>query len=411
MCFVDGCLVVQEKASVILPKLVKHFFNEKEVTSSLVMDGLFAGCKLLDAASRANGSSTAGPSSSDSGAPAGSIAAAAPQQQVVCVDAGRGVFMLQGDALQLSSCAALDSLPLTKMKVCSSLLCPRLPSDPCAPIRHGTILIVMMMAPSAAAALRSSCQLHRVVRNDDRAVQGIDNSARADSGDGGGGGDADADERKLADLGRRTIEMFTISHIFSTKLRAAFDEEQALRRQEALIREEEEASRMAGERLARKAEADKEKRAKKKARFAFDVSVERHKIHCTCDAAVLHGQVVNSTMLHMARCTAVAHVASVVADLLWQRQVIVLIMLQNLQKKKEKKEAEDAKRAEDAKGARSASALAAQPREAPGAAPRLASQAQAVPAPPKLVVRSKPAAVHYCRWCVERSAVCASCSA
>jgi hypothetical protein len=39
---------------------------------------------------------------------------------------------------------------------------------------------------------------------------------------------------------------------------------QALLRQEALIKEEEEASRAAGERSARKAEADKERRAKKK---------------------------------------------------------------------------------------------------------------------------------------------------
>ena len=80
------------------------------------------------------------------------------------------------------------------------------------------------------------------------------------------GDSVDGDERKLADLGRRTVEMFTIAHIFGTKLQAAFQEEQSLRRQEELIREEEEARVAADERVQRKAEADKERRAKKKAR-------------------------------------------------------------------------------------------------------------------------------------------------
>lgn len=80
------------------------------------------------------------------------------------------------------------------------------------------------------------------------------------------GDSVDGDERKLADLGRRTVEMFTIAHIFGTKLQAAFQEEQSLRRQEELIREEEEARVAADERVQRKAEADKERRAKKKVR-------------------------------------------------------------------------------------------------------------------------------------------------
>ena len=33
--------------------LVKRFFNEKEVTSTLVMDALFSGCKQLEEMSRA----------------------------------------------------------------------------------------------------------------------------------------------------------------------------------------------------------------------------------------------------------------------------------------------------------------------------------------------------------------------
>lgn len=33
--------------------LVKRFFNEKEVTSTLVMDALFSGCKQVEEATRA----------------------------------------------------------------------------------------------------------------------------------------------------------------------------------------------------------------------------------------------------------------------------------------------------------------------------------------------------------------------
>lgn len=98
-------------------------------------------------------------------------------------------------------------------------------------------------------------------------VQGSEPGSRVEGQDTITADSVDVDERKLADLGRRTIEMFTIAHIFSSKLQAAFQEEQALLRQEALIREEEEASRVADERSQRKAEADKERRAKKKACF------------------------------------------------------------------------------------------------------------------------------------------------
>jgi hypothetical protein len=98
-------------------------------------------------------------------------------------------------------------------------------------------------------------------------MQGSESGSRVEAQDTITADSVDVDERKLADLGRRTIEMFTIAHIFSSKLQAAFQEEQALLRQEALIREEEEASRVADERSQRKAEADKERRAKKKACF------------------------------------------------------------------------------------------------------------------------------------------------
>jgi hypothetical protein len=40
-----------ERGEAVLKGLVKRFFNEKEVTSTLVMDALFCGCKLLEQAS------------------------------------------------------------------------------------------------------------------------------------------------------------------------------------------------------------------------------------------------------------------------------------------------------------------------------------------------------------------------
>jgi hypothetical protein len=180
--------LLQERGSAFLPQLVKRFFNEKEVTSSLVMDALFVGCKLLEVAT-----ATKKPAPS----------------QVVFIDAKRGLFYLEGDSLQLWSCASFDG-----------------------------------------ASSSSNMHADLGLRAEGDLALAVDS--------------VDSDERKLAELGRRTVEMFTISHIFGTKLQAAFHEEQSLRRQEELIREEEEARLAADERLQRKAEADKERRAKKK---------------------------------------------------------------------------------------------------------------------------------------------------
>lgn len=40
--------IVTEAEDVILKGLVKHFFNEKEVTSTLIMDAIFCGCKQIE---------------------------------------------------------------------------------------------------------------------------------------------------------------------------------------------------------------------------------------------------------------------------------------------------------------------------------------------------------------------------
>lgn len=58
--------------------------------------------------------------------------------------------------------------------------------------------------------------------------------------------------------------MFVIAHIFAERLEIAFREAEALKRQDALILEEWQAARMEETRAAARAQADKEKKAKKK---------------------------------------------------------------------------------------------------------------------------------------------------
>lgn len=74
--------------------LVKQFFNEKEVTSTLVMDALLCGCKQLEAASRG-----VAPSEADAAAP------------MVVVDAERNTFAVQGCLVDALQRAAVDVLP------------------------------------------------------------------------------------------------------------------------------------------------------------------------------------------------------------------------------------------------------------------------------------------------------------
>ncbi|KAF5199398.1 Tnf receptor-associated factor-like protein [Thalictrum thalictroides] len=72
------------------------------------------------------------------------------------------------------------------------------------------------------------------------------------------------DERRLTELGRRTVEIFVLAHIFSNKIEVAYQEAVALKRQEELIREEEAAGQADCEQKAKRAGTEKEKRAKKK---------------------------------------------------------------------------------------------------------------------------------------------------
>eukprot|EP00898_Chlorokybus_atmophyticus_P004854 jgi/Chlat1/536/Chrsp103S01120 len=71
------------------------------------------------------------------------------------------------------------------------------------------------------------------------------------------------DEQWLAELGRRTVEMFVLAHLFCNNLETAYRESVALKRQEALIREEEEAEKAESEKTVQRGVQD-HKRSKKK---------------------------------------------------------------------------------------------------------------------------------------------------
>ncbi|XP_057957424.1 TNF receptor-associated factor homolog 1a [Malania oleifera] len=186
----------REKADVILKVVVKHFFIEKEVTSTLVMDSLYSGLRALEGQSKCKKGRLKLLDAEEMPAP------------IVCVE--KDVFVLVDDVLLLLERAAVEPLP---------------PKD----------------------------------------EKGPQNRTK----DGGSGEDfnkdsIERDERRLTELGRRTVETFVLAHIFSNKIEAAYQEAVALKRQEELIREEEEAWLAESEQKAKRGVTEKEKKSKKK---------------------------------------------------------------------------------------------------------------------------------------------------
>ena len=109
-----------------------------------------------------------------------------------------------------------------------------------------------------------------------------------------GGDAAERDERRLAELGRRAVEMYALHHLFVTKVEVAFAEAQAIKMQEALIAEEEEAERVAAElegaKKSKKAKQKQRKKDKKEAEEAelaaraAEEEAERAKLQAIADA-------------------------------------------------------------------------------------------------------------------------------
>ena len=106
-------------ASVLLQGVVKRFFNEKEVTSTLVMDALYCGAKLLEEAGRrwvqdggasaaaAQAAAAAAAAAASSSGDAAAVAAAAAMPAEPCgvlIDARRGIFFFAGDAVRCVCC-------------------------------------------------------------------------------------------------------------------------------------------------------------------------------------------------------------------------------------------------------------------------------------------------------------------
>ncbi|XWS08839.1 hypothetical protein CRYUN_Cryun40dG0034700 [Craigia yunnanensis] len=185
----------REKTDMILKVVVKHFFIEKEVTSTLVMDSLYSGLKALEGQSK--------------GKKAKSKILDAEEMPAPIVRVEKDMFVLVDDVLLLLERAALEPLP---------------PKDEKGP--------------------------------QNRTKDG-------NSGEDFNKDSIERDEMRLTELGRRTVEIFVLVHIFSNKIEVAYQEAVALKRQEELIREE--AVWLAeSEQKAKRGASEKENKSKKK---------------------------------------------------------------------------------------------------------------------------------------------------
>jgi len=196
--------LIQEKGDMILKGLVKRVFNEKEVTSTLVMDAIYSGCRAIEEHSKQWMDKT------DKGTGAEGM-----EPPCVMILAEHGVFTVGDNVLQILSRAATESIP---------------------PFQ------------------------------DDKSPDGLGGRSQGD--EDYGKDSVDRDERRLADLGRRSVEMYVLSHIFVKNLEVAYREAESLKRQEALIREEEELERSEAERNQARQAAEKERKNRKKERKA-----------------------------------------------------------------------------------------------------------------------------------------------
>ncbi|XP_043811073.1 TNF receptor-associated factor homolog 1b isoform X2 [Manihot esculenta] len=186
----------KERTDVILKVVVKHFFIEKEVTSTLVMDSLYSGLKALEGQSKNKKGRVKLLDNEEMPAP------------IVCVE--KEMFVLVDDVLLLLERAAMEPLP---------------PKDEKGP--------------------------------QNRTKDG-------NSGEDFNKDSIERDERRLTELGRRTVEIFVLAHIFNHKIEVAYQEAVALKRQEELIREEEAAWLAESEQKSKRGGTEKEKKSKKK---------------------------------------------------------------------------------------------------------------------------------------------------
>lgn len=87
----------RENTEVILKVVVKHFFIEKEVTSTLVMDSLYSGLKALEGQTKCKKGKV--------------LASDAEEMPAPIVRVEKDMFLLVDDVLQLLERAAVEPLP------------------------------------------------------------------------------------------------------------------------------------------------------------------------------------------------------------------------------------------------------------------------------------------------------------
>jgi chemotaxis protein histidine kinase CheA len=187
--------LTMEKSDILLKGIVKRFFNEKEVTSTLVMDALYCGCRALDIA--------------------------------------------EDDLEDKATSVSVSNKCSVAMSV----------------VQNKAVLTGDFVSALERAA-------------DGTAFDADEEDKKSASDDLSATDAVERDEKRLAELGRRTIEMYVLSHVFVNRVEIAFREAEALMRQEALIAEEEEAERLAqeleGQKKSKK-QKQKERQRQKKA--------------------------------------------------------------------------------------------------------------------------------------------------
>lgn len=99
----------REKSDSILKVVVKHFFIEKEVTSTLVMDSLYSGLKALEGQSQSQNQIQSQSQTKNKKAKGQQSDAEEPPIPVVRME--NDTFILVDDVLLLLERAALEPLP------------------------------------------------------------------------------------------------------------------------------------------------------------------------------------------------------------------------------------------------------------------------------------------------------------
>ena len=309
----------------VFKSLMKKLFNEKEVTSTLVTDALYCGAKLLETAGRVFFEAdrtmdcilTSGGGGSEGGARGTTmpVPPSALLPHALVIDAETDQFVFVNDLVaSLHRIASEEIPPFTSDKTMDAValrqgaLVPVLP-NPASTTGTGTAPAPTTPTPTPTATTPTTTPPPTTTttmtkdghQHDDDVVGDAEGpkpsdpiaatSAATTTTPATASGETHShqhmlssivdsmykEECRLVDLGRRTVEVFAAAHIVETQLEVAWEEVETLKRQDALIREEEEASRGEAERAAARAEAEREKRARKKEKQKAKKEAEKAK--------------------------------------------------------------------------------------------------------------------------------------